>query len=350
MQLNADSYVAVLSEEMQPQYVFREIDKEGFESWQQAFRAELAKALGLDTIKQRGSVPLDPVKVGCEQLSDHTREEFEITTELGFRLSFYVLRPLGDQIPKALVITPHGHSKDGKDTYVGIYKDDQGRRSIIDGERDIALQAVREGYMAIAPDMRGFTQNMLQADKTANRSNSCRTMQMHALLFGRTLLGERVWDMLKVVDFAISHLNIDRGNIVITGNSGGGTVSLYAAALDPRIGICIPSCCYCSFEASWGAVHHCECGYVPGIMKLGNMYDIAGLVGPRPLLIVAGRDDPLAPIDETKKAFANTRHIYEVIKAEYWCQLYIGHGGHRYYKEPVWPFVKKALQEHQKAG
>ena len=342
--LDADNYVTTLAGETQPKYAFSPCDLETFGKWQSELRAAVAAALGLDKIRERPSLPLDPKLLRRDELPDHIREEYEITTEPGFRLSFYVLRPKGNpQSPQPLVITPHGHGKDGKDTYAGIFHDEAGRRNMESGERDIALQAVREGYLAIAPDMRGFCRNMLSADIKAGKGSSCRTMHLHALLFGRTLLGERVWDIMKVVDFALAYLDIDPKKIAITGNSGGGTASLFAAAVDPRLTICIPSCCYCSYEASWGAVHHCECGYIPGIMNIANMYDIAGLIAPRPLLIVAGKDDHLAPIEVTKKAYQRTRRIYETVHAEHWCRLYIGDGGHRYYKAPVWPFVREVI-------
>ena len=68
-----------------------------------------------------------------------------------------------------------------------------------EGERDVALQAVRQGYVAIAPDVRAFADLRRREELEKDATSSCRTLQMHALLFGRTLVGERVWDMGRAI-------------------------------------------------------------------------------------------------------------------------------------------------------
>ena len=92
------------------------------------------------------------------------------------------------------------------------------------------------------------------------------------------------------------NLPIDQTKIAMTGNSGGGTITLFTAAIDTRIAIAIPSCYFCTFKGSIGAMRHCDCNYVPGILRLGEMYDIAGLITPRPFKVIAGRTDPIFPI------------------------------------------------------
>jgi len=73
------------------------------------------------------------------------------------------------------------------------------------------------------------------------------------------------------------------------------------------------------------------------------MYDIAGLIAPRPLLAVNGRDDPIFPIAATREAFGHVQAIYSAFGVPERCELYVGDGGHRYYKERVWSFVREQL-------
>lgn len=339
--MHADNYVRTLAREQPRRYSFSASNKDDMEKWQIEFRKELSRVLGLDLIRERGIADLNPECLSSTVLDGHVREEWRITSEQGYRVPFYLLKPLDCNSPRPLVITPHGHGKYGKDTYVGIFHGDDDHRSMKEGERDIALQAVRAGYIAIAPDQRGFAQTRLTKDIEADKLSSCRTMQMHALLFGRTLIGERVWDIKRIIDFAQTCPFIDSNRIAITGNSGGGTVSLFAAAIDIRITIAIPGSYFCTFEDSIGSINHCECNYIPGIMTLGEMYDIAGLIAPRPLLIVAGREDTIFPIEAVKKAYSKVLKMYEILGAEDRCELYIGDGGHRYYKERVWDFISK---------
>ena len=113
---------------------------------------------------------------------------------------------------------------------------------MLEGERDIARQAaVEEGYIAIAPTTRAFGETRTDADKQANNTHSCRHQLVHSILVGRTPIGERVWDMSRLIDWAIRDLPIDAERIAITGNSGGGTVSLFAAACETRIAVAVPS-------------------------------------------------------------------------------------------------------------
>ncbi len=49
---------------------------------------------------------------------------------------------------------------------------------------------------------------------------------MAAQLIGRTTIGERVWDVQRVIDVLEKHFpQVDSGNIMCTGGSGGGTAT-----------------------------------------------------------------------------------------------------------------------------
>ena len=340
----SDNYVHTLTAETHRVFACRAETESDLIHWQRSFRPHLRAMLGLGQIAARGLCDLNPRQISVETLADHIREEWLIQTEPGFDLPFYLLRPVGGpDNPRPLVLTPHGHGKAGKRTYAGLYDNEEDRLSIVEGERDIALQAVREGYVAIAPDMRAFAGLRRKEEIDKDATSSCRTLQMHALLFGRTLIGERVWDIGRLIDFAATRPDVDAGRVVITGNSGGGTISVFAAACDERITVAVPGSYFCTFEHSIGSIYHCECNYVPGILAVAEMYDVAGLIAPRPFMAVAGREDPIFPYEAVQFAYARLRRIYEVAGATDQCQLSTGEAGHRYYKAGVWPFVRRAF-------
>ncbi len=341
---NADSYVPVLEHETERPFSFRASDQENARAWQRRFRPVLCQLLGLDAIAERGAPPMTARRLSVETLTDHEREEWRLETEPGFELPFYLLKPLRVSGRLPVVITPHGHGKAGKNTYVGIYASEEERKSGELGERDIALQAVREGYIAIAPDMRGFASLRRQEETELDATSSCRTLQMHAILFGRTLIGERVWDVQRLIDWALGRPDVDGDRIVITGNSGGGTVSLFAGAVDERIRVCIPGSYFCTFKDSIASIRHCECNYIPGIMRHAEMWDVAGLVAPRPFMAVAGDEDSIFPIDGVRRSFAKLQEVYRTFGVPDRCRLSVNAGGHRYYKRDVWPFVRNALE------
>ena len=202
---------------------------------------------------------------------------------------------------------------------------------------------IPQGYLVIAPTTRAFGETRSPADKNKDAVSSCRLQLMHDLLLGRTPIGDRVWDMSRLIDWAIEHQGVDPARIAITGNSGGGTVSLFAAACDTRISVAVPGCYFNTFAGSIGAIIHCDCNYVPGILRLGEMQDIAGLTAPRHFLAVAGRDDPIFPVAHTEAAFAQLAKVYQAASVPDRCELYVGDGGHRYYKERVWSFIAEGF-------
>jgi hypothetical protein len=161
---------------------------------------------------------------------------------------------------------------------------------------------------------------------------------------GRTPIGERVWDISRAIDWACVSLNVDPHRIAITGSSSAGTTSLFAAACDTRISVAVPSSYFCTFQGSIGSIHHCACNYVPGILRLGEMHDVAGLIAPRPFCAIAGRDDPIFPIEHTRMAFEHLSRVYRVAGAAERCELYAGDGGHRYYRAGAWPFIRRHFE------
>ncbi|MFA5419521.1 MAG: alpha/beta hydrolase family protein [Bacteroidales bacterium] len=324
-------------------YAFNGSSLNDFEKWQKEFRPELKKILGLDILEtQLATYQPKAQLLSSEDIGFAIRERWQIRTEPTVPLPFILLRPKNADHLNVLVIAPHGHSKN-TELYAGIYNSEEERLSGEEGERNVAIQAVKEGYLAIAPTTRGFGETRTPEDKERDAKSSCRTLLLHDLLVGRTPIGDRVWDVSKLIDWALENLPVDPGKIVVTGNSGGGTVTLFAAACDTRISVAVPSSYFCTFTGSIGSLHHCECNYVPGMMQLGEMADVAGLIAPRAFCAVHGQLDKIFPVDETQKAFEDLKQIYMAAGVPENCELYVGDGGHRYYKDGVWPFVKKHL-------
>jgi len=340
---DAVTHFEALYESVRGEFSFEGETREQWAAWREAFRPRLKHALGLHNIAAdlAGYEPHAEQRA-VEDMGDHIRESWHLWVEPTVPLPFYLLRPkdAGGLLP--LVLTPHGHNR--PHVYVGIAKNDHEHTSIQAGERDIAIQAVRERYLVVAPTTRAFGETRTPRDKAEDTVHSCRTQLMHDLLLGRTPIGDRVWDMSRLIDWALATQGADPQRIAITGNSGGGTVSLFAAACETRISVAVPSSYFCTFTGSIGAMHHCDCNYVPGILRLGEMYDVAGLVAPRAFCAISGKDDPIFPIDQARFAFERLQKIYAAAGVPDRCEHYIGHEGHRYYKAGSWPFIRKHFE------
>lgn len=59
---------------------------------------------------------------------------------------------------------------------------------------------------------------------------------------GTSTAAIRIWDGIRAIDYLCERPEIDAGRIGCTGNSGGGTMTSYLMALDPRIMCAAPSC------------------------------------------------------------------------------------------------------------
>jgi len=64
--------------------------------------------------------------------------------------------------------------------------------------------------------------------------------------------------------------------------------ALFSAALEPRIRAAMVSGYLNTFRDSVFSLSHCIDNYVPGILNWAEMYDIAGLIAPRPLFAESG--------------------------------------------------------------
>ncbi len=317
--------------------------------WRKSFLPQLKARLGLDIIASQlqGYVPRVE-KTNTEDAGDFIREHWIIWTEPTVPLPMTVLMPKGRKGKLPLVITPHGHGRNHL-LYKGIYpytgEKEEGKTLEQTEGRSVAVQAVKEGYIAIAPTTRAFGITRTEADKRDSNSFSCQTQLLQDLLVGRTAIGDRVWDMMRILDWAIENLLVDKTKVAITGNSGGGTVSLFAAACDDRITIAAPSSAFSSFQESIGSVPHCACNYVPGLLEMGETSDVAGLIAPRPLCLITGVEDEIFPITGARVSFAHLQTIYRAAGAPGNVMLFEGNGGHKYYPEGSWPFIRKYFKE-----
>jgi hypothetical protein len=129
------------------------------------------------------------------------------------------------------------------------------------------------------------------------------------------------------------------------GNSGGGTVTYYAACIDERIRIAMPSCSFCTYADSVFRIYHCPDNFLPGILRVADMSDLAALIAPRHLIVVAGETDDIFPIDGVRRAHANAENIYRAFDASDRISLVVGNGGHRFYANQAWAVVRDVLGE-----
>jgi dienelactone hydrolase len=310
---------------------------EPIDSWQQQLRARFVERLG--------SFPAEKVGLDVRELDRREKDEYTLTkivftSEPCADVPCYLLVPRSGSPPYPAMICLQGHNS-GMHLSIGEARDEADQESIA-GDRDFALQAVKHGFVALAVEQRCFgeRQETLQEQRSPD---TCHDAAMHALMLGRTLLAERVWDVIRAVDYLQSRSEVDPQRICCMGNSGGGLSTFYAACVEFRIRLAVASCCFCTYADSIMSIYHCADNYIPGILSVAEVGDIAGLIAPRGLLVVAGEKDEIFPVRGVRKAFEKAKGIFAAAGCPENCRLVLGSEGHRFYAEPAWPVILDML-------
>lgn len=307
--------------------------------WQKTAREKLTELLGLPL----QNCEKDFKVLNKQELNAYIKLDFEFQSEPGYYVPCSLLVPKGVDRPLPGVICLQGHST-GAHISLGISKFEQDAKTIAGG-RDFAVRAIKEGFCAIVMEQRymgikGQNEDGKPACITDNAA-------MGSFLMGRTAIGERVWDIARLVDVIEEYLTdyIDTDHIICMGNSGGGTATFYASCYDERIHMSIPSCAVCTYEESIMAMYHCPCNLIPGVRKYFNMGDLGCLIAPRALIVVCGKEDTFFPLPGVLESYKIIESVYKEAGEEELCHLVIGNGGHQFYPDEVWPIVKKILQQ-----
>lgn len=308
--------------------------KENFSLWQKRAKTKLQELLGMDKfVLQKPEISIE-----YDRETDDFREiRFRFLSETGYFVPCHLCIPLNPKERPPLMICLQGHST-GMHISLGRARNSDEKLEMFKEDGDFAIRTVKEGYAALTIEQRHFGEC-----GSDNGTPNCYKGSMSALLIGRTTIGERVWDVMRSIDAATKFFGdiVDIDRIGCLGNSGGGTATFYASIIDDRIKLSIPSCCVCTYDSSIAPIRHCACNFIPHIREYFNMGDLGGLIAPRKLIIVSGKDDAIFPINGAKESFEKIKYLYEKADAPDNCVMVIGHEGHRFYADATWEAVHK---------
>ncbi len=314
---------------------------EDYNGWRAEVKAKYKELLGINNI-EKNICPLS-FEIEKEVAKDGYRQiRFTFESEHGAVVPCYLLVPDTKKAKYPVAITLQGHSS-GFHNSIAEPKPGENPDYAL-GRGAFAVQAVKRGYAALAIEQRGMGETRPSEEKHSN-ANMCEYTAHIALLLGRTVLGERVWDVSRAID-ALSNFDfLDLEDIVLTGNSGGGTATFYAACYDERIKLAAPSCAFCTYESSIMNWFHCSCNFVPHAYEWFEMQDLACLIAPRKLLVVAGKEDYIFPIDGVEAGYETVKKIYSAASAEKNCAMIETPKGHWWCENLVWDGIEKLKAE-----
>ena len=313
-------------------------------TWQAQTRPRLEKLLGFSDLP---CSELDPILIESVDCGTYTREKILLHPSTKIMLPVYLLIPHNIQAPTAAVVAFHGHGYGVKDI-VGLWEDGS-ERSRADGyQKDFAVELCKNGFVVAAPEISCFGERQtdfsyLNIEFGQELPSTCAHTAFLASFLGGTVLGLRVFEGKRLLDYLATRSEIDSNRVGAMGISGGGMHAMYSTCLDNRIKACVISGYYSTFAASILAMHHCPCNYVPGLWQFGEMYDLIGLIAPRPVLVEAATRDWIFPINAVRHALARGRQVYEVFESPGSLEADLFEGRHEISGQKAYSFLKEKL-------
>jgi dienelactone hydrolase len=310
------------------------------EEWQQTLRSKLTDLIGAFPAERR---PLQADTLETRAFPGYRREKIVFDSRPGVSVLAYVLLPVNARTPAATVVCVPGHGR-GVDDIVGIDEHGRDRTDRAGYQHDFAIQVVEAGMAAVAiePMAFGCRRDPINARQGLSRK-ACDPAAGGALLLGETMISWRVWDIMRTLDYIATRSELDASRVGCMGISGGGTATVFAAALEPRIRAAMVSGYVNTFRDSVGSLAHCIDNYVPGILNWAEMYEIAGLIAPRPLFVESGEQDNIFPIKASIESVNHVREIYRVFGAADRIDHEVFPGEHSFWGKRGIPFLARHL-------
>lgn len=263
--------------------------------------------------KITGVVNIDGCRV--EKIILESRKNFPVTALL------FMPEKISGPLPGILLL--HGHSSKAKNGFLvpgfalakmgcvvlSVDPIGQGERHQF---RNVPGAGITDGFTTLEHNMLG--------------------KQLH--LIGEFLGTWRAHDALTALDYLLSRKEVDKRYVGVTGNSGGGTLTAFVNALDPRLTMAAPGCYITSWRRNIENELPVDAEQMPpGLAVAGcEMGDFILARAPRPTLIL-GQENDFFDLQGTRETFEECRKVYRLLGAEENIRYFAGPRDHGYYLE-----------------
>jgi hypothetical protein len=298
---------------------FRATSPADAQEWQVDSRKLIARLLKLTDLQATReadgeAIPFAVKTISSENRDKYTRSEFELNSTPKRRIKAILTIPNASD-PKRFpaVVCIHGHG---------------GNRNIVYDPKSLyagfATDLAENGYVTISTDV---GQHKVFED-------------------GRTLMGERLWDVIRCADYLASLPQVDAGRMGCAGLSLGGEMAMWLGAMDPRMKVVVSS----GFLTTMEGIDNdscCLCWKFPGLMENFQFCDIYSMIAPRALMCQNGKLEQAPggfPIDVAKPEMAKIQAAYAVFDAGDKAVLDIHPDGHVYVVPTARAFIDKAIK------
>lgn len=277
---------------------------------------------------ERGSVHVR--SVGTVQEQGFHVERLVYDSLPGFHVPANLYLPDSGHAPYPAVIYTPGHSPSGKlEAWL------------------FASNLARQGIAVLAYDPISEGERLQYFDPSSKTSLAGRPTGEHSeasaqiMLTGEHIARYFVWDAMRGLDYLSSRPDIDSQRLGAFGCSGGGTVTAYLAALDPRVKAAGVGCYITSFHHLLGSIGPQEGEQtIPGFIKDGfDFPDWIEAAAPTPYAVISTTED-MFPFEGARQSVQEAKRIYALYGAADRLAWITGPGRHGNLR-PIYPEIMR---------
>jgi len=273
--------------------------EEALKHWQADLRTNFLNALG--DLPER--TPLNAKVTGTVERDGYTVEKvlFESRPHHYVTGALFLPDPKKFKPPYPGILIPCGHSATGK----GIEAYQRGAvLSAVNGMAAFLFDPIDQGERMQRLDDKGKPR--LQGTGGHNHTG------VSAIPLGWNTATFRVWDGMRALDYLASRPEVDAEKLGCMGNSGGGTLTSFLTALDPRIQSSSPSCYITTLRQVCESIGPQDAEQnIYGQLGFGMDHaEFMLMRAPIPVRLCAAKRD-FFPIEGTREAFARIKGVHQ---------------------------------------
>jgi hypothetical protein len=257
------------------------------ETFREQERGTLKKLLALP--EERST--LDPRIISSGVRKGVVIEEFVIHSEPQIRVPGWFLKPAHGGTPFPTI----------------LYASEGDRNQVLDERSEIAA-LVGKGFALCAVDLRNLGDCIPRYPAAGPHFYGPQNLQEFypwaCFCLGKPLLGQRVWDFLRSLDYLQSRADVDHGRIRGLGQGGAALAVLLASVIDDRLHSILldsPIATYRSIVESRVNYLHVS-WYLYGVLKHFDLPDLTGCLAPRRCWLLNSTDARGEPLPESQLA------------------------------------------------
>jgi dienelactone hydrolase len=275
---------------------------------------------------------------------------FESQPGLHIPANLYI--PKNHKPPFPGVLFQMGHSLNGK-ANDGYQKCCQSLAQL--GYLVLAFDPMGQGERTYYPRPNGVLTRLSSADDEHSHPGK----QM--LLVGDSATRMQAWDAVRSLDVLASHPLVDPKRLASTGQSGGGTLTMFLTAIDDRLAAAAVSCgntenFACEDFNSPGSVDDAEQNFIDGGPAGFDRWDLLYPMAPKPMLIaVSARDffGTYSPsyLTNGRPEFDRLKNVYRVLGKEQsleWYETPVPHALSHDLRLQIYNFFERKLRNSDK--